>query len=298
MAFPSYMLLLFLASLSAAHPDKHNGRQDFSLVAENATFLSTGNHYVNALVNDALYFKTGGNIVCGTINSVSLGTPLVQCWSSLNGRIFHYKGCFGSPLGDCPTLITGMTADEILKLHGLEYRANSEALGAFREQSSLVGFSEAAALTGSRFNGLLNDCVPTAVFNQAVAYKNLGLKIVVGSLGLGRGQNPFFEFGGRDCKDVRHFKEKKFADLHVWLQDSVGGVYDIFYPQYENIVAYRRGVPTTFRGKTVIEGMSIRELAEKGLHYVPASEMAQNVILKILYQKHGFKQPCILSAST
>ena len=95
----------------------------------------------------------------------------------------------------------------------------------------------------------------TAIFNQALAYKELNLSLVIGSFGVGKGQNPLFLFGDRNYKRVKEFVTDN-GDFHAWLEDSEQRVYDIYYPHYYIDAFDRHPSPPSYQVKTVIEGKS------------------------------------------
>lgn len=137
-------------------------------------------------------------------------------------------------------------------------------------------------------------CLQQAWYNQSHGYKKLGLRIVLGSLGLG-GANlagdevPFFEFGGRNHKEATQFfdaeevvdsKGRIRLAAHVWLEDDQGGIYDMM----TGVILEQ----SKKRGKTIIahedqifEKVSYQHMALIGLHYVPAPLMCQSILLKM-----------------
>ncbi len=64
-------------------------------------------------------------------------------------------------------------------------------------------------------------------------YKDRSLRIVSGSLGWGKDE-PFWHFGGPDFTTLEQFKHTWLGggamDVHVWLEDASGCVYDIVMP--------------------------------------------------------------------
>lgn len=124
-------------------------------------------------------------------------------------------------------------------------------------------------------NGLLYApmvCNMQAMYNAKNRYAQLGLKIVVGSLGLGKGRNVFFEFGGAHYKTVKQYFPPNMsgADIHTWLEDNDGNVYDIV-TAYMVDVTKIRSLKMDFKAEHIIEGLSKSKLRQHGLTYVPAN---------------------------
>ena len=139
-----------------------------------------------------------------------------------------------------------------------------------------------------------HQCFVQATHNKDHVYKRLNLRVVVGSLGIGR-HSPFFEYGGPSCTVVKDFvsstadPEATLWDAHVWLESEAGEVYDIFTP-HMNFVSDQRNPPHDRVGlavDSVIERKSKSELEEVGLHYVPAPVVVQRVILTKMKRDFG-----------
>jgi hypothetical protein len=130
-------------------------------------------------------------------------------------------------------------------------------------------------------------CWQQAKFNKEHAYRQLGLKFVVGSLGMGK-TSPFFEFGGEAWDKVKTFKKtapdmfgRTQWDVHVWLENDAGGIYDVVSWHVIGAAAQRSKV-VDFSPGHVIEGLTRDALAARGLVYVAAPELVQRVILHAL----------------
>lgn len=130
-------------------------------------------------------------------------------------------------------------------------------------------------------------CWQQARFNQAHAYRHIGLKLVVGSLGMGK-TSPFFEFGGDTWSTVKSFKKEApdlFGrtqwDVHVWLENDEGAVYDVVSWHVVGAAMKRRKVVEFTLGQ-IIEGSTKAALVARGLVYVAAPELVQRVILHAL----------------
>jgi hypothetical protein len=140
--------------------------------------------------------------------------------------------------------------------------------------------------TGMEVTFTRNDCFQNALTNKDLAYKNLNLHLVIGSLGF----NGWFEFGGKDWETLDDWKAKGSKgggswDAHGWLEDDEGNVYDYVFDEYLEIADMRNG-----RGKMtagLVERLS-KKNAEKrrGLTYIPASAEVQAYILADL-RKYG-----------
>lgn len=144
-----------------------------------------------------------------------------------------------------------------------------------------------------------------AWFNKDFEYYDLGLHVVCGSLAFGSNDDPWFEYGGRDWTRFKHFMNSKLIigntqfnvssknktghktlqDVHIWLEDDEGNVYDIVQTHFKIIEQQMRDYPELYRNNSnivpgkqiigfkegdVIQGMSKDELKTKGLQYFPA----------------------------
>ena len=119
-------------------------------------------------------------------------------------------------------------------------------------------------------------CFTNAFLNSRHAYKNLGLKLKIGSLGM----NGWFEYGGRDWTREDFFRNHKEGsyrfDAHAWLEDEQGNVYDYIFEWYNQVAVFRTGRPLKWRGKIV--KMNKRELLKKGLNYKETDPETQKEI--------------------
>jgi hypothetical protein len=136
-----------------------------------------------------------------------------------------------------------------------------------------------------------DSCSMQAFFNKTHVYRDLDLRIVVGSLGIGK-KDPWFEYGSKDFKTVKDFMTSKFTkkngggntqvDMHCWLEDSKGSVYDTVTSQVSVNVKIVHKKTTKYKTNDVIEAVSKEELALKGLHYVPSDPMCSAVLIKMI----------------
>jgi hypothetical protein len=115
---------------------------------------------------------------------------------------------------------------------------------------------------------VLFHCYFNAFHNQRGRYKDLNLKVVIGSLGLA----GHFEYGGKHHTRADFYKNP--LDSHAWLEDDKGNVYDYIFPQYAEF-ARTWGKKPTFATNWEICGMSKKELAEDGLEYIPCPKLAR-----------------------
>jgi len=110
--------------------------------------------------------------------------------------------------------------------------------------------------------------------NKKGAFKDLNLKIVGGGLGL----DGWFEFGGKDWK-MKDYLNKP-TDIHFWLEDDEGNVYDYIQPSW-NWVAKVRGRYSKFPN-IELRGVSKAEIKRLyKIEYVPAEE----IVYKVMYKK-------------
>jgi hypothetical protein len=130
-------------------------------------------------------------------------------------------------------------------------------------------------------------CWQQAVFNLEHAYKDQNLKLVLGSLGIGK-RDPWFEFGGENWDRVAQFKKqsgdlfgRRQWDVHVWLENEDGKIFDVISQHVVQVARIRRKKVDCVAGQ-VIDGVSREVMADKGLTYVDAPEVVQRVILAAL----------------
>jgi hypothetical protein len=119
-----------------------------------------------------------------------------------------------------------------------------------------------------------NNCYLSAFFNSRHHYKHLGLKLVIGSLGI----NGWFEFGGPTYKKADFAKNMNgiSSDSHCWLEDADGNVYDFLFESYDLWVKFRTHRPMKRKG--LLEGVSKAELARDGIQYIPADKESQTML--------------------
>ncbi len=124
-------------------------------------------------------------------------------------------------------------------------------------------------------------CTDQALYNMNNAYSDLGLKRVFGSVAIGVGKRPVFEYG--DGK-VQTYKElvglgmmtKESLDCHCWLEDKKGRIYDVATSMFRAI-ALIADKKYKFDENQVLEGITLKEAAAGGIHYVPFPPQLQAV---------------------
>lgn len=126
------------------------------------------------------------------------------------------------------------------------------------------------------YNGYLF-CLHNAYLNQQGIYKNLDLKIVIGSIAF----NGWWEFGGKGwtMMDFINSKRGKTSwDAHAWLEDDEGNVYDWIFEEDSLIAILHTGKPLKCQGR--VERRSKADLEARGVSYEAADEQTQYVIRK------------------
>jgi len=110
-----------------------------------------------------------------------------------------------------------------------------------------------------------NQCMFNVMKNKDGVFKHLNLKIVGGALGLG----GWFEFGGKDWSHTKYMSKPN--DIHFWLEDDKGNVYDYIQPSW-NLVAKIRGVYDKFPN-IELRGVSKKKIKRKyKIEYVATKE--------------------------
>jgi len=139
-------------------------------------------------------------------------------------------------------------------------------------------------------------CIYYALINQAEVYKDKQLKVVIGSFGLGKGSVPHWEYGNPTYTKAKQFilpADGRSTDLHVWLEDSEGLIYDILSNEYLG-VAFLHGKTTEVLAQNpeLIDGVAPKTLAARGFHYLAAPSKAQKDLWLHMIREHAspFKQ--------
>jgi hypothetical protein len=124
-------------------------------------------------------------------------------------------------------------------------------------------------------------CYQYSLCNSSVGgWKDKNLVLCVGSLAIGK-VNPFNMFGNPDFEKFHEFLAGGKHDVngHCWLQDSNGRIYDIVTVSMVCASCMERE-KLDFQYHEIIAGMTVGELAKKGLHYVRAPEIAEKLLLQ------------------
>jgi hypothetical protein len=152
-------------------------------------------------------------------------------------------------------------------------------------------------------------CYMNSIFNMKRVWQYRDLHLVYGSLGLGRQQNPFFEFGGANWNTINDFTSSPHTktdaasrtslDAHVWLEDANGKVYDCVTRSMRHVCQVRN-LPPIDSSLTVAQGLTKTELRQRGLYHVPAPPAVQLHLARIfagswnltysLYMKHCYQR--------
>ena len=120
-----------------------------------------------------------------------------------------------------------------------------------------------------------NWCFENVRWNRAVAFKHLNLKIVGGALGL----DGWFEFGGKNWSHKKYMTKPN--DIHFWLEDEKGNVYDYLQEDW-NSIAKMRGVYCDF-DNVELRGVSKEEIKRRyKIEYVPTTEKTYRECFRIL----------------
>lgn len=136
---------------------------------------------------------------------------------------------------------------------------------------------------------LPDHCFLTAMFNSVHAYRNLGLHVVVGTLGFGAtGGKIHWEHGNRNGRKVSDFAKPEGMDVHVWLENDAGdAVWDVTTHKDVLSVPLVHKVRINVQPREVIAGLSHHACAEKGLHYIPAPLHVQHGVMTEYFKTSG-----------
>jgi hypothetical protein len=131
------------------------------------------------------------------------------------------------------------------------------------------------------FDSASRNCFIRAILGRENLRGKLNLKIVLGSLGLGKDKKIVYEFGGLNFTRKEQFMTTQAGiyDIHVWLEDDNGNIYDVVTDYMLDVARFRRLDVDFNTPNTVIEGITKRTLAERGLHYLASESSIQEYIL-------------------
>jgi hypothetical protein len=138
-------------------------------------------------------------------------------------------------------------------------------------------------------------CVFYAVCNKLEVYKEKQLRIVIGSFGVGMTHEPFWEHGDPRYTSSKDFiqKDGRTTDLHMWLEDAKGCIYDILSNELAVIACIRDlKIDKLKSNPEMIEGVCKKTLAARGFHYLAASADIQQELWTHLLKIHvsSYKQ--------
>lgn len=119
-------------------------------------------------------------------------------------------------------------------------------------------------------------------FKKHNFYKNKEMKVVAGSLGLGEDEEDiWWEHGHKDWATFAQFTDSPLElDAYFWLEDQDEKVYDVLRPELECALLHT-GIhlqDETF--PRAINGETRAEMKTKGIHYIPAPEMTQTLLIR------------------
>jgi hypothetical protein len=168
-------------------------------------------------------------------------------------------------------------------------------------------------------DGLLKgeaQCVFQAWFNKDGKYQHQGLRVVYGSLGIGV-QDPYYELGGPEFTTIKQFmgtivefagvkidlKEfmntKQKLNVHCWLEDGSGKVYDIVQSNWRIVAAlHGKTLSSSLKSGDALEGMSRKSLQRLGLHYIDAPEPAHTLLSQIAHRLFAEQYQHLLDSPT
>ena len=155
----------------------------------------------------------------------------------------------------------------LIRKHEAERAANDEAAMDFFMKVRGKGLQIAPMRESLPLTYYESNCFLNAYINMRHHYKELGLRMKVGSLGM----NGFFEYGGKDWTLARFAASQVGSytfDAHAWLEDKDGKIYDFVFDWYNSCAIINTGKPLGITG--IIEGKTKAELEAVGLSYVEA----------------------------
>jgi hypothetical protein len=149
--------------------------------------------------------------------------------------------------------------------------------------------------TKKKFTHLLyleRNCFSNCVKNMMVLETLAGceLELMAGSFGLCMPSPIWYEWGGSEEKLFHTVKEFRACEVtglpsvHFWLESEDGKIWDVLDPYILEIVAptHRKTIDTRdFVHGCLIAGKTREELVSRGLQYVPAPPLVQEILVKI-----------------
>ncbi len=117
-------------------------------------------------------------------------------------------------------------------------------------------------------------CSINALVNKHVAYKDLNLEIVGGTLSL----DGWEEYGGSNRKSLQDWL-KNHTDIHYWLEDKEGNVYDFLFEHF-NYCAKKHNKYCKFPN-IELQGVPKNVIEQKyKIKYIPTSKIISKVLFK------------------
>lgn len=121
-------------------------------------------------------------------------------------------------------------------------------------------------------------------------FSDPSFRVVYGSLGVGN--PPFWELGGEDYTKVFQFcqaphleSETGAFDIHAWVEDAHGAVYDYVHVSMCNSARLHRK-QIDFKAGEIIHGCSKEELSKRGLHYKACPEDIHWIIESMIQKRY------------
>lgn len=161
------------------------------------------------------------------------------------------------------------------------------------ELKKRVGKAEAPLIFKCIERNCFGNCLMNLKNMNALAGKSL--KIVAGSLGLCDPPPVWFEFGGTGSEThtvVHQFTNPTTTDVHFWLEDEDGNVWDVVDEYLHATVApfHRKRIDTSeFLEGSLINGISKERLKERGLAYIAADPSVSSMLVAIHLRKSAVR---------
>jgi hypothetical protein len=142
------------------------------------------------------------------------------------------------------------------------------------------------------------NCIVCAIVNRRMVYRDRRLRVVIGSLGV-CGKNPFsrneqvfYMYGDTNFKTVDDFiTATGNFDVHVWLEDSDGRVYDYLsrhvVKETQKLLRKTKKIASMKRGTRLVGLTKAKTRQCYGLCYVPAAIDVQAAITARYAEVYG-----------
>lgn len=119
----------------------------------------------------------------------------------------------------------------------------------------------------------------TSMWNRDHVWKKHNLKLKIGSLGFTKERDGtiWWEFGNPEWNKPCQFYNANGYDVHTWLEDEKGNIYDVFPRSFQDIAKWNECIGH-FPGGLCTLGKSKEEMTKKyGLVYVEVVQCAQEL---------------------